>query len=88
MSEPLETMAVNLRQLIEDTPEPVRAAVQAAGVTLTGGGALLRGLAEFLAERAGLPVRVATNPQVNVAAGAGLALENLHIMKGGQQYIT
>lgn len=88
MTEPLEAMAANLRQLIADTPEPVRAAVQAAGVTLTGGGAMLRGLREFLAPRVGLPVRVATNPQVNVAAGAGLALENLHMMKGGQHYIT
>ncbi len=58
------------------------------GVTLTGGGALLRGLADFLAHRISVPVRVATNPQVSVAAGAGLALENFHLLKGGQHYIT
>lgn len=88
IAEPLEAVAVALRQLMQDTPEPVRAALQRTGVTLTGGGALLRGLRDFLAERTGVPVRVATNPQVNVAAGAGIALENFHLLKGGQHYIT
>jgi rod shape-determining protein MreB len=88
ITEPLEAIAVGLGQLIQEAPESARSSVQRAGVTLTGGGALLRGLPEFLAERIGVPVRVATNPQESVAAGAGLALENFHLLKGGQHYIT
>lgn len=88
MQEPLEAIAGQLTQLVQEVPEPVRAAAARAGVTLTGGGALLRGLPEFLALRTGLPVKVATNPQVCVAAGAGIALENFHLLKGGQHYIT
>jgi rod shape-determining protein MreB len=88
IGEPLEAVALALRQLLEDVPDPIRSAVQKTGVTLTGGGAQLRGLRDFLAERTGVPVRVATNPQVNVAAGAGIALENFHLLKGGQHYIT
>lgn len=88
MAEPLEAIAAGLRQLVQDAPEPIRSAASRGGVTLTGGGALLRGLREFLLQRTGMPVRVATNPQVCVAAGAGLALENFHLLKGGQHYIT
>ncbi len=88
MGEPLEAIAAGLRQVVQDAPEPVRSAVASAGVTLTGGGALLRGLRDFLLQRTGLPVRVARNPQVCVAAGAGMALENFHLLKGGQHYIT
>jgi rod shape-determining protein MreB len=83
LAEPLEAIAAGLGE-----PESARASVERAGVTLTGGGALLRGLPEFLAERIGVPVRVAINPQESVAAGAGLALENFHLLKGGQHYIT
>ncbi len=88
MAESLEAIAAGLGQLIQEAPEPARESVQRTGVTLTGGGALLRGLADFLAHRISVPVRVATNPQVSVAAGAGLALENFHLLKGGQHYIT
>jgi rod shape-determining protein MreB len=88
IAEPLEAIAAGVGQLIQEAPEPARESVQRTGVTLTGGGALLRGLADFLAQRISVPVRVATNPQVSVAAGAGLALENFHLLKGGQHYIT
>jgi rod shape-determining protein MreB len=88
LAEPLEAIAAGLGQLLQEAPESARPSVVRAGVTLTGGGALLRGLPEFLAERIGVPVRVAINPQESVAAGAGLALENFHLLKGGQHYIT
>ena len=88
LAESLEAIAAGLGQLIQEAPEQARESVQRTGVTLTGGGALLRGLADFLAQRISVPVRVATDPQVSVAAGAGLALENFHLLKGGQHYIT
>ena len=45
------------------------------GLTLTGGGALLRGLDRFLHEATGLPVQVAERPLDCVAEGAGRTLE-------------
>lgn len=84
----LEAIAGELTKLLLEAPEPIRGAADRTGATLTGGGALLRGLREFLVERTGLPVRVATNPQICVAAGAGIALENFNLLKGGQHYIT
>ena len=47
----------------------------AAGIVLTGGGALLRGLDKLLMEETGLPVFVADDPLTCVARGGGRALE-------------
>ncbi|MFZ2982171.1 MAG: rod shape-determining protein, partial [Sphingobium sp.] len=46
------------------------------GITLTGGGALLGHMDEALSEATGLPVKVAKDPLICVAMGAGLALED------------
>ena len=45
------------------------------GITLTGGGALLRGLAELIAEETGIPVTVAANPLDCVVLGTAKRLE-------------
>ena len=45
------------------------------GVTLTGGGALLRGLAERMHHELGVPVTVADDPLRAVARGAGRCVE-------------
>ena len=47
-----------------------------SGMTLCGGGALLPGLAELLAEETGLPVCVADDPTNTVARGLGVFLEH------------
>ena len=46
-----------------------------SGITLTGGGALLRGLAELIAEETGMPVSVASNPLDCVVLGTAKRLE-------------
>jgi rod shape-determining protein MreB len=46
------------------------------GITLTGGGALLSGLAERLESAIGLSVRVADDPLTTVAVGGGRLLNN------------
>ena len=43
---------------------------------MTGGGSLLRGIDDLLADETGLPVRVADDPMICVALGAGRALED------------
>ena len=47
------------------------------GITLTGGGALLRGLNKLVEQETGIPVFVADEPLDCVAAGTGKVLENL-----------
>jgi len=43
---------------------------------LTGGGALIQGLDDFLREETGLPVTVAEDPLTCVAVGTGRAMED------------
>lgn len=88
IQEPLEAIAASLQRVIAQVPEARRAPVLRSGAILTGGGAQLRGIAEFLALRAGLPTRVAAEPQSCVAIGTGMALDNLQVIRRGQHYIT
>jgi len=88
IQEPLATIAASLQRLLAQVPDARRAAVQRNGAVLTGGGAQLRGIAEYLAARAGIPVRVARDPQSCVAVGTGMALDNLQVIRRGQHYIT
>ena len=46
------------------------------GIVLTGGGALIGGLDEYLREETGLPVTIAEDPLSCVAIGTGRAMED------------
>jgi rod shape-determining protein MreB len=48
---------------------------------LTGGGALLRNLDILIREETGLPITIADDPLSTVAKGAGMALDQLDILK-------
>ncbi|MBT2187578.1 rod shape-determining protein [Sphingobium nicotianae] len=61
---------------LEETPPELSADIIDEGITLTGGGALLRGMDAAIAEATGLPVKIADNPLICVAMGAGMALED------------
>ncbi|MBN8831957.1 MAG: rod shape-determining protein [Sphingomonadales bacterium] len=61
---------------LEETPPELSADIIDEGITLTGGGALLRGMDEAIAEATGLPVKIADNPLTCVAMGAGAALDD------------
>jgi rod shape-determining protein MreB len=88
MREPLATIANSLQRVLGQVPEGRRASLNRNGAVVTGGGAQLRGIAEYLATRAGIPVRIARDPQSCVAVGTGMALDNLQVIRRGQHYIT
>ena len=50
------------------------------GIMLAGGGALLRGLKELIAEEMDLPVNVAEDPLKAVANGTGVVLQEMDAM--------
>ena len=52
------------------------------GIVLTGGGALLRGLAPLLEQELKLPVFIAEDPLSAVARGTGVILEQFDAYKG------
>lgn len=63
-----------VRRVIEDSKPEVTADIYYSGVTLTGGGALLGGMAERLQHDLNLKVKTAEDPLTTVAMGAGRLL--------------
>ncbi len=62
---------------LENTPPELYADIIKNGIYLTGGGALLRGLAKRLTDKIHIQFRVADDPLHSVAKGAGVALKNI-----------
>ena len=64
-------------QALEQTPPELYADLVQKGVYLTGGGALLRGLAKRLSDKIQLQFHVAEDPLHAVARGTAIALKNV-----------
>lgn len=62
---------------IEETPPELLVDIIDHGMVLAGGGALLKGLEQRLAEESRIPVHVADDPLTCVVRGTGACLENL-----------
>lgn len=65
-------------QALEITPPELYADIVKNGIYLTGGGALLRGLAKRLTDKITIQVHVADDPLHAVARGTGVALKNVN----------
>lgn len=76
LSEPVGQIKMAVMTALEQTAPELSADIIEEGITLTGGGALLRRLDEALSDTTGLPVKVADSPLICVAMGAGKALED------------
>ena len=76
LSEPIGRIVHIVRSALEQTKPEIAADVIDNGITMTGGGSLLRGIDAVLSEATGLPVRIADDPLTCVALGAGQTLED------------
>lgn len=65
------------REVLETTPPEVLADIMQKGMTLSGGGALIRNLPELLEMQLKVPVTVADDPLTAVARGTGVILEHI-----------
>ncbi|WP_062320392.1 rod shape-determining protein [Halolactibacillus sp. JCM 19043] len=65
------------KNVLEKTPPELSADIIDRGVILTGGGALLHGMDQLLAEELKVPVFLAEEPMSCVAKGTGIMLENI-----------
>lgn len=86
-SEVREAMADNLQNIIDEirdtleiTPAELTADILENGITLTGGGALIRNIDKAIELAIGVPVRIAEEPLDCVVLGTGLAAENEDII--------
>jgi rod shape-determining protein MreB len=76
VAEPVNRIVEVVRSALENTQPEIAADVIDQGITMTGGGSLLRDISGVIADETGLPVRVADNAIECVALGAGRALED------------
>lgn len=75
MKEALLHILEAVRATLEDCPAELSGDIVDRGVILTGGGALLKGLKEWLSQEIFVPVALAPNPLESVAIGTGQALK-------------
>jgi len=72
----LDSLLEAMKEVIEKTPPELLSDVLQRGVTIFGGGALLRGLPELLSKMLGVPVHVANDPLTAVVRGTGIVTED------------
>ena len=81
LMEPIEVVIDAIKVTLENTPPELSADIVIQGITLTGGGAYLRGLDKLIAERTLLPVKIAEDALECVAKGAGILLEGIDTLR-------
>ncbi len=78
IDEPLQQLIENIHAVLEHTPAELAADIFDSGIVLTGGGAMLNGLAEAISIALKIGCRTADNPQECIARGCGMTLERMN----------
>nr|WP_148202620.1 rod shape-determining protein [Syntrophus aciditrophicus] len=79
--EPIKIIVDTIKDALENAPPELAGDIVDRGIVLTGGGALLRKLDVLIREETGLPITIADDPLTTVAIGAGMALDQLDVLK-------
>ena len=82
LEEPVAAVVDSVKATLDHTPPDLAADILERGISLTGGGALLAGLDQRLADETGMPVVISGNPCHAVVRGAGHCLERLDRCSG------
>ena len=77
LSESLYKVVDAVKETLERTPPELSADIIDHGITLSGGGALLRGLDQLISTETGIDVHVAETPLDCVALGSGAVLDHI-----------
>ncbi len=81
LEEPVGQVVVAIREALEKTPPELAADIVDKGIVLAGGGSLLTGMDVRLREETELPIIIAEDPLTCVVRGAGIALDELKLLK-------
>ncbi len=79
--EPVKQIVETVRQALERTPPELASDIVDRGITLAGGGSLLRNLDALLRQQTGLPVVLAEDPLTAVVMGSGKILDQMELLK-------
>lgn len=81
MKEVVMQIVEAIKMTLEKTPPELAADIMINGITLSGGGALIKNLDRLIALETGIPVNIAETPLDCVVKGAGKVLEDLDNLK-------
>ncbi|MBD5139126.1 MAG: rod shape-determining protein [Oscillospiraceae bacterium] len=81
LAESLSHVIEAIKVTLEKTPPELAADIIDQGITLAGGGALIRGLDKLINKETGMPVNVAETPLDCVADGTGKVLEDIERLR-------
>ncbi len=85
LAESVSSIVQAAKSVLERTPPELSADIIDKGVFITGGGALLHGLDDLMAEELKVPVLVAEDPMMCVAKGTGIMLDYLDKVSGSRK---
>jgi rod shape-determining protein MreB and related proteins len=81
ITEPVTLIVDAIKDALENAPPELAGDIVDRGIVLTGGGALLQNIDVLIREETGLPITIADDPLSAVARGAGMALDQLDVLK-------
>ncbi len=81
ISSSINTLVDGVKEVLETTPPEVLADIMQKGIFLAGGGALISGLSDIIADYTKIPVHIAPDPLTAVCRGTGVILENIEKYK-------
>ena len=81
IQEELHEIIQAIKSVLQETPPELAADVISNGITLSGGGGLLRNLDKLISQAIDIPCKLSEEPLLDVAKGVGIALENLDVYK-------
>jgi len=81
LQEPINAILDTVTQTLERCEPELAADLVERGITIAGGGALLRGIPQVIQKATGLDVRIADDPLTCVARGTSIYLENIEEWK-------
>lgn len=86
MRDRIDAIISVIKQTLEQTPPELSSDLYDLGIALTGGGALLPGLARLIFERTGMKVRVAQRPMESVCRGILRMIEHENMLDDFLKY--
>lgn len=85
MKESLSHILEAIRATLEDCPAELSGDIVDRGVILSGGGALMKGMEDWLSQEIVVPVHLAPSPLESVAIGTGKALQYINKLQSAMK---
>ncbi len=74
----IEKIINSIKEILEQTPPELSSDIIENGITITGGGALLKDLDIVLKEELKVPIHISDDPLLSVVKGTGILLEQIN----------